>query len=529
MNKTVKKKAGIALFLAAALLLAIGIGRHLSGKAPEAVASEAASPEAVPSEAAVIELFVLSPCESCREAEKFREEIDAQLAAENAADKTCIGYNVFREEDRLHFEEVVAKNGLDLTVQDLPLAIADGKVYRGSYQEIAASVTQSASGQPDIFADIRRGKEADTTLVLFVTSACESCMSVEAYLDDALPKAAARAGQAAAGQAVTEAGQAAEPRVRVLRYNITEGENAPLLQRFMKVYDVEREAQQVPILFTREGYLSGASSIQKKLSEQLEGGTLAGSWEARLTELEQPAQENAGMKVPVWQMLGAGILNGLNPCGMSMLLMVLSVILLSGRNFYKGSLVFLGGKYVAYLCIGLGIGALAGVIQSAAFLAVQEVLKTMFALLALGLGIFYFLDFVYVMRQEYGKERLQLPAAFRKWNHAMIQKLAKVPGHFWYPMLLVLGVAISAGEFLCTGQVYLASLLYMLQQGGGLDGKLAGYLMLYLAAMCLPLLALIVLAHRAQSIMAASRLSRKLLPVVKIVYSIFFFVLFCIL
>ena len=103
----------------------------------------------------------------------------------------------------------------------------------------------------------------------------------------------------------------------------------------------------------------------------------------------------------------------------------------------------------------------------------------------------------------------------------MINRLTRIPGQFWYPALFLLGIVISAGEFLCTGQVYLASLLYMVEQNAGFNPELAGNLVIYLIAMCVPMLLLTVLVSRGKSVMSASHL-----PVIKLVYSIFFFVLF---
>ena len=84
---------------------------------------------------------------------------------------------------------------------------------------------------------------------------------------------------------------------------------------------------------------------------------------------------------------------------------------------------------------------------------------------------------------------------------------------------------ISAGEFLCTGQVYLASLLYMVEQNAGFNPELAGNLVIYLIAMCVPMVLLTVLVSRGKSVMSASHLSLKILPMIKLVYSIFS--LFC--
>ena len=135
-------------------------------------------------------------------------------------------------------------------------------------------------------------------------------------------------------------------------------------------------------------------------------------------------------------------------------------------------------------------------IENTLFRTVQKGLELFFAVLAFIFGVFYLIDFIHVLKKEYGRTRFQLPERFRKWNHKMINRLTRIPGQFWYPALFLLGIVISAGEFLCTGQVYLASLLYMVEQNAGFNPELAGNLVIYLIAMCVPMVLLTVLVSR---------------------------------
>ncbi|MCI9141466.1 MAG: hypothetical protein HFH87_02450 [Lachnospiraceae bacterium] len=521
-------------------------------------------------EAIQVELFVLAPCESCHEDDKFRQEVLSQLDKAGFENPDCVVYNVYKDSGAAHFEKITETYQLELTLTDLPAAVVDGTVYRGTYQEIGDAVARhleagvsggqanSVSGSDktavnsgadvtnsgtdpesnalnsgsdpessalnsgsDTEADLDEDTtqvtntladsafnhelqtvgENDTTLVLFVTGSCESCQTAEAYLQNDL----------------------SNEKFDLLIYNILEDENALVLRRLFALYGVPDSGQQVPLLFSRKGYLSGAKAIVDGTEGMLADGDTAGSWEEIITSLSQE-KENA--KISKLQLLVTGFINGLNPCGISMLLMILSILLMSGRNFYGGSLVFLTGKFLTYLFLGFTIGTLLGVIEGTVFQTLQKGMKVVFSVLALFFGLFYLMDFIHVLRKEYGREKLRLPERFRKWNHTMIKKLTEIPERFWYPVLFLLGIVISAGEFLCTGQVYLASLLYMVKQNQGFDMQLAGNLVLYLTAMCVPMVLVVVLVSRGKSVMSASNLSLKMLPVVKLAYSIFFFILF---
>ena len=452
-----------------------------------------------------IELFVLAPCESCHEEEKFRQEIADHLAKAGIENQNYTVYNVYKESGSSHFEKTVGKYGLGITLTDLPAAVVDGVAYQGSYQEISEAVvnyletgmakenrkTASGSGpeaagdiasEPEkdtaFYREVSEIGEEDTTLVLFVTGACESCQKAEQYLQGSL----------------------SDKSFHLLIYNILDEENAVILRRLMKIYGVPESGQQVPLLFSRSSYLSGAEKIVNGTAGMLESGEAQGSWKGIIEEL---AGEKESIKISKSRLAVTGFFNGLNPCGISMLLMVLSILLMSKRSFYGGSFTYLAGKFLTYLFLGFTIGTLLGVIENTLFRTVQKGLELFFAVLAFIFGVFYLIDFIHVLKKEYGRTRFQLPERFRKWNHKMINRLTKIPGQFWYPALFLLGIVISAGEFLCTGQVYLASLLYMVEQNAGFNPELAGNLVIYLIAMCVPMVLLTVL-----------------------VFSIFFFVLF---
>ncbi len=474
-----------------------------------------------------IDLFTFSACESCHEESKFYTIVTDVLTDQDITSAKCQAYNAFKEYGREQLEEVNRAYGLTLSRSDLPVAVVDGIVFRGEYGVIAEAVARycvsgeyetdesgtdvsdaAAVGQDSVRAladEIRSSADGQQVYLLFVTAACESCEEAEVLLDAAL----------------TERSD-----VRILQYSIVEEDHAALLQKLLHLYEVPDREQQVPILFAPSVYLSGIAQIRDGMDALSSGQAGAEAWTQRLAEMEAA---EAHADVSLWKILGTGFLNGLNPCGISMLLMVLSVILVSERSVWRGSLTFLAGKFMTYLGLGLGIGSLLTVLESDTFRRARWGLNVLLAIVALGLAVFYLMDVIHLCRLEYGKERMMLPKKLRGWDHRAIQKLSGVSKRMWYPMLLALGIAISAGEFLCTGQVYLASLLYMARGDGGMGRIGILPLVLYLAAMCLPLLILTVLVTGGKSVMRASHLSRRMLPVIKLAYSVFFLVMFFIL
>lgn len=49
------------------------------------------------------------------------------------------------------------------------------------------------------------------------------------------------------------------------------------------------------------------------------------------------------------------MLAGLNPCSVSMLLMLLSLIFMEKASVWKNGLLYLAGKYATYLAVGIVI------------------------------------------------------------------------------------------------------------------------------------------------------------------------------
>ncbi|MBQ6408358.1 MAG: hypothetical protein IJJ64_10030 [Butyrivibrio sp.] len=498
----------------------------------------------------VIELFVFAPCESCNEEEKFSKEVEHKLAEAGEGSYECRVYNAYKDSGASRLEALTEDYGLDISISDLPAAIVQGETFFGTYDEIGealgeylenrAEADEEKSGpgtETDNSADVDlgagRGTDSDidtersvdtvdvanenavdsvfcrdimdvgkddTVLILFVTGSCDSCNEAEEYLKNYLPK----------------------EHCKLHIYNIMEDENAAVIRKLMGIYEVPDNKQQVPLLFFKDGFLSGADAIRENTLGRLQNTDASGPWEAVAKNF---SGENDDLKFSKLKLAVTGFANGLNPCGISMLLMVLSMLLVSGKNFFKGSFSYLAGKFLTYLCLGFTIGKLLVVIEGRAFKTVHGTLNIIFAVLALGLSLFYFMDFIHVMGKDYGKERLRLPEKLRKWNHEKIKKLTDVQGWLLFPVLFLLGIVISAGEFLCTGQVYLATLLYMAGRSGAMDGELVGNLLIYLTAMCVPMVLLTLLVAKGKNIMSASHFSLKLLPFIKLTYSLFFFIL----
>ena len=56
-----------------------------------------------------VELFVLAPCESCHEEDKFEQAVLSQLTKAGFQNPDCCIYNVYKDSGTPHFEKTVRK------------------------------------------------------------------------------------------------------------------------------------------------------------------------------------------------------------------------------------------------------------------------------------------------------------------------------------------------------------------------------------------------------------------------------------
>jgi len=151
-------------------------------------------------------------------------------------------------------------------------------------------------------------------------------------------------------------------------------------------------------------------------------------------------------------------------------------LLLAGGAFCVAS-------FLTYLTIGLG---LLQVLRPLAILArTREVINTIMLLLLLGFAALSFRDaWLFRTRGDAHGMALRLPRPLMLATHAIMRRGLKTR-HLALGGFLI-GVAVTMLESVCTGQVYVPTLVLVLRSGAG-AGTAAGYLVLYNLLFILPL------------------------------------------
>ncbi|MDR2094259.1 MAG: hypothetical protein LBP76_01920 [Treponema sp.] len=469
-----------------------------------------------------------NPCELCRDEADFIEFFNKITAdVPGRPEIFYSGFNTFRAGAARQFAYYASQLGIDTSGLPLPLLIigdeylAGEEAIREGLRELFIRQTESARNEIAVSvpsgagADARNGAASsapvpkyppvnpgESVLITFVTAACENCEKAKAYLGR-LPQSVSLA-------------QGDSP-VRVIYYNVAEDEGLAAARQFFAAYQVPDNEQIVPVVFYTEGYLSGYSNIQSGIPGVLSAGKALnfvfphdGGEVRALGRLELPA------------VFLAGLLGGLNPCSVSMLLLLLSLLAAKNAHVLPLGLSYVASKLLTYLVLGLAFFTLARSLDLALFSAAQGLVRTAVIVLSLLLCLLNIMDFINARRENYGAIRVQLPRVLRRFNHSVIKKTVEGSPRYLMAAIFALGALVSAGEFLCTGQIYLATILYLLRTGTGGFALTFSAFLCYTLAAALPPALLVILCHKGKQAMALSEFVRDKMPAIKIANSVFF-------
>lgn len=469
-------------------------------------------------------------CASCDGTEDFFELYNRVLSSEDKQlfDAKISTYNVFMESCKVRYEKVKEElripSGTNLPVlvignqwisghENMEAQMRDILLNSQNESGINDTVTERLSENSAIEAEEEKNSrfwtEVQTEIeesglpvvLLFTTNGCEDCEAVKNWFSEH------------------------ELSVRVLEYNIIEKECLNELKAVFTQYQVPEENQKVPAAFFGESYLIGKDlipTIENVLSKaHSDNETLAEMLE-KAEAAQNGKSETDGMNI--WTLAAAGLLAGFNPCSISMLLMLMSLLLSEKASIWKSGLLYLLGKYAAYFSIGFAIFATASQISNQTMERAGNLINVVMGVLFAVAAVFYLLDAIRIYRQDYGNIKTQLPVGLRRMNHNLIKKVSSAGGVMQPLMILVLGIVISFGEFFCTGQIYMASITYLLKD----QVKAAIFpFLVYTTAMSVPAVIMILLIQRTRNTEAVSDFMFRHLGTIKI-FNAVLFILFAI-
>jgi hypothetical protein len=205
-----------------------------------------------------------------------------------------------------------------------------------------------------------------------------------------------------------------------------------------------------------------------------------------------------------WMVAGAGLIDGLNPCAISTLVFFMSLLAVAkvrGTALLMMGIAFCLASFATYTALGFGL--LGALHRLQGFEVAQSLLETVMLVL---LGLFAFLSFRDAYRfglsGHAGDVTLRLSDAMQQRIHAVMRWGVSKRQHSKSPdaaqgrarqrlgLLVLAGIAIGTVvtllESVCTGQVYVPTLVMVIRSAGSAT-KAWSYLLLYNLMFIVPL------------------------------------------
>lgn len=231
----------------------------------------------------------------------------------------------------------------------------------------------------------------------------------------------------------------------------------------------------------------------------------------------------------------AGLEDGVNPCAFTVIVFFISFLALQG--YRKRELFFIGAAFIfsvflTYLGIGLGIFSV--FYRFRGLWLITHFLNITMGLACILFGFLAIYDFIKFKKTGSTEELiLQLPKPVKERIHRVVgffyRKSIQEKQENLAPALsklvasaFITGFLVSLLEAVCTGQVYLPTIAFVLK-ASPLKLQALSYLLLYNIMFIIPLIAIFVLALMGTTSAQFSGFLKKHLGLIKIFMAVLFF------
>ncbi|MBN1602634.1 MAG: hypothetical protein JW915_13580 [Chitinispirillaceae bacterium] len=302
--------------------------------------------------------------------------------------------------------------------------------------------------------------------------------------------------------------------LKVQIHDIDTEEGFQLLIDLEKQYKVLSSSAQT--LFLPDTFLTGAEDILslsgKMIEKYLENPS---QWSTSVVRTDSTRVDTSSFKNVVinrfkeFTFLGillAGLADGINPCAIATMIFLISFLAMQKRK--RNEILIVGLSFTAavfFTYLLMGVGAFKALSFLSNHLWISKVVKWVAVVFAGVVGLVCFRDAIVYRHTGKAKDiKLQLPKPIKMQIHKVIS--SQLSGTSLVIGAIVTGFLVTLLEAVCTGQVYLPTIVLMTRQDGL---KLTGwlYLVFYNVLFVLPLLVVMILAYYG---MTWEKLSKKM-------------------
>ncbi|MFH0790250.1 MAG: hypothetical protein V2A64_01310 [Candidatus Omnitrophota bacterium] len=321
--------------------------------------------------------------------------------------------------------------------------------------------------------------------------------------------------------------------IQIEYYDLSDIENYKLLYSLKERYQPDFKIVP-PVFFTGGYFLNGDETGEKEIRGVIKKSLLSGNNERHVL----PAIDLMGVfkNFEASAVISAGLIDGINPCAFTVIVFFISFLALQGyrkRDLIIIGLVFIFSVFLTYLFIGVGLFSFLYRLNS--FWVVAKIFNLSIGVLSIVLGVFALADFLKFKRtKETEGLILQLPKPVKDRIHSLIglhyrrthdETQGKRSGANILRLILsafITGFLVSLLEAVCTGQVYLPTITFVLKTA---QFKLQAlwYLLVYNLMFVVPLLIVFLFALLGTTSEQFARIFKKHLLTIKIFMAVLFF------
>jgi len=192
-------------------------------------------------------------------------------------------------------------------------------------------------------------------------------------------------------------------------------------------------------------------------------------------------------KLTLLAVIGAGLLDALNPCAFTTLIFLISYLALIGkkrRELLWSGFAFTLGIFIAYFLVGVGILEILS--KFPIFTASGRLFSVAVAIGLIILSMVSFYDYLQIKQGKIKEIKLQLSDFFKRKIHRVIREKSRA--RTYLIASFTMGFLVSIWEFPCTGPIYFP-IIFMLRQTGSFQISAFFYLFIYNIVFILPVIA----------------------------------------
>ncbi len=317
------------------------------------------------------------------------------------------------------------------------------------------------------------------------------------------------------------------PNINVTEYSVAEVNNKELLAKLGTIYNLpENKLNVTPTVF-----IGKSAFVREQAYKEVEGAIKNFNFADNSYLQDALKQAAAGgstlvelfNKFGVLTVVGAGLIDGYNPCAFTVLIFFISLLTLRGKS--KKEMLIVGilftiGIGVSYLLLGVGLFELISRWKYFEYISKYVYLAT--AVITFVLVVVTISDYIKARKGQVSDMTLQLSTTEKKTIHSLLRS-PKVLGESIFAFLVAFPVSIV--EFSCTGQTYLPTIVYIFSMEH-LKAKAFLYLLIYNVMFVLPLVLITFIAYKGATSDRITNWFMKHLSQIKLATGVIFFVLF---